>query len=395
MSRLPDGWVDCQFGDVTEIASGQVDPTEEPYIDLPHIAPDNIQSGTGRISNIQTARDLGITSGKYLFDEQAIVYSKIRPNLNKVCIPQFVGTCSADMYPIWANQNLDTFYLFQFMLTDSFVQEATKVSARTGLPKINRPDLQRIHIPLPPLPEQRKIADILSTWDEAIALVEALIDALKTRKQGLMQRLLTGEVRFPGFEGEWEEVRLGDVVETFSGGTPSRAQPEYYNGEIPWIKSGEINHVHITSTEETITEEGLKNSSAKIVESGTLLLALYGATAGKLGITHIPAAINQALLAILPHTGISKDYLFYELENRMGQILRKLQGGQPNLSAQLVKSSNISLPELSEQETISTFLQGLDDQIYGFDLYKHLLHEQKKGLMQRLLTGEVRVRVGE
>ena len=209
-----------------------------------------------------------------------------------------------------------------------------------------------------------------------------------------MQLLLTGAVRFPEFDGEWEESEISTVVDTFSGGTPSRTRPRYFGGDVPWIKSGEINQVNIRSVEETITEEGLNNSSAKIVEADTVLLALYGATAGKVGITRVRAAINQALLALIPKAGVlDRYYLFYELQHRMPEIMRKLQGGQPNLSAFLVNESFISIPEILEQTKMSVVLQQCDHEIDLLAQTTEYLQTQKRGLMQQLLSGAVRVSV--
>src|SRR5262245_28465998 len=124
MHNIPDKWSKASFEDLTVIANGQVDPTQEPYIKYPHIGPDNVGSGTGCISSVRLACELGLSSGKYLFDERAIVYSKIRPNLNKVCIPGFIGVCSADMYPIWTRDGIDSKFLYQYMLSEQFVRRA-------------------------------------------------------------------------------------------------------------------------------------------------------------------------------------------------------------------------------------------------------------------------------
>ncbi len=282
------------------------------------------------------------------------------------------------------------YYSFQWREQQLF-NDATHGGAYTNL---TTTILKEFKFPLPPLLEQRKIAEILSTWDDAIAKTEQIIATLQVRKKGLMQRLLTGEVRFPGYDGEWRNVKVGDLCKTFSGGTPSRTRSNYYGGAIPWIKSGEVNQVLITETDETITEDGLKNSSAKIVEKDTVLLALYGATAGKVGITKIKAATNQAILAVIPDEDqLDKDFLFYELNFQMPKMLRKLQGGQPNLSGKLVKNSLIDIPPLLEQHRIIKILQACDTEISLHERKLAVLQQQKKGLMQRLLTGQVRVRV--
>ena len=143
---FPDNWTTKEFEEVAHIANGQVSPLSEPYINYYHLGPDNVDSDTGRIENSQIARELELTSGKYLFDEKSIVYSKIRPNLNKVCMPDFVGICSADMYPLWPKEGVVREYLYQFMRSNHFLKQTIAVSMRTGLPKINRDDLNRIEI---------------------------------------------------------------------------------------------------------------------------------------------------------------------------------------------------------------------------------------------------------
>lgn len=144
------------FNDVTEIVSGQVDPKIAPYCDLPHIAPDNMEQGTGRLTTYNTAAEDRITSGKYLFDETWILYSKIRPNLRKLCFPKFDGVCSADVYPIKGKNGLTTEYLFYLMQSEHFNQYAVSVSMRSGFPKINRDDLGAYKLLIPDEDYQRR-----------------------------------------------------------------------------------------------------------------------------------------------------------------------------------------------------------------------------------------------
>ena len=137
------------FSDVTEIVSGQVDPKIEPYYAMPHVAPDNMEQQTGRLLAYNTAEQDGITSGKYLFDKNWILYSKIRPNLRKLCFPKFEGVCSADVYPIRGKNGLTTEYLFYLMQSEHFNQYAVSVSMRSGFPKINRDDLGAYKLLIP------------------------------------------------------------------------------------------------------------------------------------------------------------------------------------------------------------------------------------------------------
>ena len=157
-------------------------------------------------------------------------------------------------------------------------------------PNITRSDVEGFPIPLPPLPEQRAIAAILSTWDEAITLTERLIAALRQRKQALMQMLLTGEVRFPGFitmqkqqhtefaevPADWIVSRFGDIFSMRSGSTPSRTRPDFYDGDILWVTSGELDYNVVLDTAEKITRDAVKDSNLKLFPAGTFMLAITG-----------------------------------------------------------------------------------------------------------------------
>jgi type I restriction enzyme S subunit len=250
------------------------------------------------------------------------------------------------------------------------------------------------YVVFPSLVEQQKIAEILSAQDKLIALKEKLIEEKKRQKKALMQQLLTGKKRLPGFSGEWKQVKLGDICSTFSGGTPNRSHSEYYGGDIPWIKSGELNHGDIYDTEETLTDLGLNNSSAKLAPKGTLLIAMYGATAGILAFTHIDAAINQAILALIPTTNVSTCFIKESLDVQIETATHRLtQGGQPNFNASIIESFSISMPCFEEQEAISNIAKTADHEIalLNNDLYQE--KQKKKALMQLLLTGIVRVNV--
>lgn len=208
--KLPEGWQRFYFGEAVQIATGQVDPKQKPYSQMLHIGPENIESGTGNITNVKYCAELGLISGKYLFDEHSIIYSKIRPNLNKACMPNFKGVCSADTYPLWPRDRLILLpeYLLLFILTQKFTKQAIAASKRTGMPKINREDLNAIEIILPPLHEQKIIIKVVSTWDAAITYTKKLLEKSKQQQKALMQQLLTGRRRLPGFNKKWISTYL-------------------------------------------------------------------------------------------------------------------------------------------------------------------------------------------
>ena len=208
-----------------------------------------------------------------------------------------------------------------------------------------------------------------------------------------MQKLLNPDrdFRLPGFKGNWKKASLGELCLTFSGGTPSRDNGDYYGGTIPWFKSGELNSRIIVKTEEHITPLALDSSSTKMVKAGTLLLALYGATAGVIAITKIDVAINQAILAIENSDVIDSNYLYYSLLNQIDIAKNKFtQGGQPNFNAGIIRSLIIAFPEKAEQQAIATILSSADREIDLLEQDLSQWEQKKKSLAQLLLTGKVR-----
>ncbi|WP_163687685.1 restriction endonuclease subunit S [Lactococcus lactis] len=190
------------------------------------------------------------------------------------------------------------------------------------------------------------------------------------------------EFRFKGFTDDWEERKLGEFTTSFSGGTPSAGNSSYYKGDIPFIRSGEINS---DKTELFLTEDGLKNSSAKMVSVGDILYALYGATSGEVGISQINGAINQAILAIRPIGGYSSHFIMQWLRLQKQKIIDKyLQGGQGNLSGSIVKNLILNVPNFEEQQRIGSFFKQLDNTIALHQRKLDLLKQQKKGYLQKM-----------
>ena len=183
-------WAEYSLGQLIEIASGQIDPKQPPYCDSPQVGSENIESHSGKLINVKSAGDKGVISGNYAFDENDILYSKIRPALNKVAAPEFKGICSADIYPIRPTDgSLLRSYLFYLLLSQNFLQYAIRNSERGKIPKINRDALVTYKALIPPPAEQQRIADCLNSLDALIAAQTQKLEALKTHKKGLMQQL--------------------------------------------------------------------------------------------------------------------------------------------------------------------------------------------------------------
>ena len=178
-------------------------------------------------------------------------------------------------------------------------------------------------------------------------------------REGLRPKGNVPNLRFKEFQGEWEKCKLSEICTFFSGGTPSSSNKDFYGGNIAFIRSGEL---HADSTELFITQAGFDSSSAKMVEVGDLLLAMYGATSGDIAVSKIKGAINQAILCI--RTKQNKKFIESVWNKHVSKNLRKyLQGGQGNLSADIVKGISFSFPTLKEQEKIANFISLLDERI--------------------------------
>ena len=193
---------------------------------------------------------------------------------------------------------------------------------------------------------------------------------------------------------DWASRPLGELATVGAGGTPSREVQAYWNGAIPWITTSQIDFNRIKAAEQFITKEGLRNSSAKLVPPGTLLLALYGQgkTRGKVGILDIEAATNQACASIVPYASVSGDFLFHFLANRYEAIRNASNsGGQENLSSSIVKSIEVHVPEIREQQAIADVLSDVDFLLASLDELVAKKRDLKQAAMQQLLTGRVRL----
>ncbi len=170
----------------------------------------------------------------------------------------------------------------------------------------------------------------------------------------------------------WLVSKLGDLYFTTSGGTPSRKRDDFYNGTIPWVKSGELSKGLITKTEEYITEEAVKHSSAKVFPAGTLLIALYGATIGKLGFLGVDAATNQAICGIFKNDILELNYLYYFLYHNKNKLIEQGAGGaQPNISQTILKDLDVTVPPLAEQHRIVEKIEELFSELdKGIEILK-------------------------
>ena len=238
--------------------------------------------------------------------------------------------------------------------------------------------------------EQQEIGAFFLQLDNLITLHQRKFEELTNVKKSMLEKMFPRngscypEIRFKGFTDPWEQRKVGEVSESYSGGTPSVGVKEYYGGQIPFIRSAEINS---EITELFLTEEGLKNSSARLVAVGDILYALYGATSGEVGRARLIGAINQAVLAIKPHTDYDSEYLAQWLRKSKHSIIETyLQGGQGNLSGTIVKELSVDFPSLKEQKAIGDFFRQLDNLITLHQCELEKLQSIKKSLLEKMFV---------
>jgi len=256
--------------------------------------------------------------------------------------------------------------------------------------------LKTISIPLPPLPEQHAIAEALSDMDALIAAQEALIAKKRAIKQGVMQELLTGKRRLPGFSGEWEVKKVKELAEIRSGGTPSTTQASFWGGDILWCTPTDITalngYKYLTKTSRTISDLGLKNSSAEIIPSKSLIMTSR-ATIGECVINELPVTTNQGFKNFIPLDNVDVEFLYYLLITKKKELI-SLSSGSTFLEINKAKlvEFELRIPKThDEQIAIATILSDLDKEIVGLDQKLSKTRQLKQGMMQELLTGRIRL----
>ena len=317
-----------------------------------------------------------------------------RFNVNRMGTPVLVSP----EYPVFTtrdglNQELLIAYLNNMKEFTAYCSAQKKGSTRTRM-YFSR--LGEFKMPIPPLAEQQKIAEILSTCDRVIELKQQLLDEKRKQKQWLMQILLDPDsgVRLPGFEGsQWHRKSIDELAEIYSGGTPNTENEAYWNGDIPWCVPSDITSAgkYISCTETTITDLGLHKSSAVILPVGAILMCSR-ATIGPRSIAKIPIATNQGFKSFVCKSDVNNEFLYYAIETVLPELLKKAAGNTfKEISKSDVAKTVLNVPSLHEQEAIATCLTHADTEIDLLEQELEAWQQKKKALMQLLLTGLVRV----
>ena len=395
---IPEDWEVKKIGDIVNIKSGS-SPSKfnlSEQGEYPFFKVDDMNYGFKYLNNSKLYFD---SYDNNLMKLGMIVFPKRGASIftNKILILNKDGYFDTNLMGLICKKGVNNEFLYYFL----YNYELSKIADTSSIPQINNKHIEPLKIQLPPLKEQEKIAEILSTIDSQIEDTEKLIEKSKELKKGLMQKLLTKGIGHSEFKKtevgeipvEWEVKSILSVSNTMSGGTPNRSKKHYYiDGNISWVKTGELGAKYIHDTEEKITELAINESSAKLVPSYSVIIAMYGATIGKLSININEVTTNQACCSIICDKDIlSYEYLYYYLDFNKDKLIALGAGGaQPNISQQIIRDFKITVPNVNEQEIIIQILSAIDNKVENEQNKKQKLEELKKGLMQQLLTGKIR-----
>lgn len=323
----------------------------------------------------------GYVTYRHMSDDHIFRFN-INTIADKVLVsPEYPVFCATEKM----NLSLLVLHLNTSRQFESYCQAQKKGSTRTRMYFNN---LRQYILPVPPIAEQQKIAEILAQCDKVITLKQELLDEKRKQEKWLIQKLLKKQAT-------WEKTTIGKLTTICSGATPSTTEQRYWSGDIRWMSSGELNLKQVYEVQGRISEDGLNNSGTKMLPENCVLVGLagQGKTRGTVAINHVPLCTNQSIAAILPCDKFVTEFMFWNLENRYME-LRKLSSGdgaRGGLNLDLIGSLIVYLPPVYEQKRIANVLSTAEKEIYLLEQELAAWKEKKKGLAQLLLTGIVRV----
>lgn len=338
-------------------------------------------------------------SNKFLFDEEAVLTVGDGVGTGKVF--HYVNgkyDLHQRVYRLFGFSEDTDAKFFYHWFSSHFYDRVMSMTAKTSVDSVRLEMISDMDFIAPSVDEQRRIASSLGYLDNIITLHQRKCDELKTFKKGLLQQMFPqpGEafprVRFPGFTDPWEQRKLGEILDDmYNGQTPSRANPNYWNGKIKWLSSGELNRGLITQCSESITEEGQKSANLRVVPKGTFVMAITGleaaGTRGNCGILGFDTTMNQSCMALFPNKRMLCPEFLFQWYKMIGEEygIRFTQGTkQQSYNAEIIKELAICLPKIEEQTQLTELLFSLDNLITLHLCKCDELKIYKKGLLQHM-----------
>lgn len=389
-TNVPQGWNFSEFGTFAFLAKDKYEPDANEHkrcIELEHI-----EKETGKLISVSDSSTH--TSVKNKFATNDVLFGKLRPYLKKYYKPDFEGVCSTEIWVLRGKQAILQEYLFLLIQSDKFIS-ACNVSTGSRMPRADWSFVSETPFLLPPIEEQKKIAEILGTWDRAIEELTGLIAEKKELKRGLMQRLLTGAQRLPGFTKTWKNTKLGDVTHI----TTAVSKSQYIKETGPYL----IVDMGAVSNEATLIAKKQTDYEGDFLICGDLIMPKDDIGGGNIiGKTVVVDCNNKYILG----DHVFKIHVMGEYDAKfisnvinsfdVNKYMRRMSTGsaQLGLAKRDVEKCVLFVPtDLAEQKAIADVLSKADLEIDLLNQQLNVLKEQKRGLVQKLLTGEIRVKV--
>ena len=368
-----DDWEQRKWIDVVDISTEMVNPTTGEYDNMPHIAPGNIESFTGRIlDNVKTVKEEQLISGKFRFRPDDVVYGKINPQLGKYFYATVNGLTSADAYVFNGKNGLKQKFLFALLQTSDFFKYSVSVSKRSGMPKINRDELNAYSFLMPSEEEQDRIGSYLLQLDHLITLHQRKCEETKSLKKYMLQKMFpengncVPKIRFSGFADAWEQRKLSDIYASIGNAFVGTATPYYVESghfylESNNIKDGQINH----NSEIFINDEFYEKQKDKWLHTGDMVMVQSGHV-GHAAV--IPEELdNSAAHALImfrhPKEKIEPYFLNYQYQtNKSKKKIEEITTGNTikHILASDMQEFVVDITNYDEQKKIGSYFQKLD-----------------------------------
>lgn len=418
LGDIPEEWELSEFKDLSIIKGGRRLPLGDKFSKLktayPYLRVSDFRNGSIDKTNLQYLTENTYKRIKNYTISKDDVYISIAGTIGLVgLIPQELdgANLTENAAKITNLKNITKEYV-AYAFNSYLIQKQIKShTGQLSQPKLALFRIEKIKIPLPEIKEQQKIASILSNVDQLILKTDQIIKQNQRLRKGLMQTLLTKGIANTKFKKEivafsvhekdipitWKISKLNQLCKVVRGGSPRPAgDPRYFGGKIPWITVGDLtknDQMYLYSVDKSLNEEGKIRS--RYLEKGTVVLTNSGATLGIPKILNIAGCINDGIAAFLDlKNELLPQYLYYVLFSWIGNFRNINQGmGQPNLNTEIIGNLLFSLPPIDEQRRIVFFILNIDSKLQKEILIHNQLANIKKGLMQRLLTGKIRVKV--
>jgi type I restriction enzyme S subunit len=384
-------WQEVKLGSLGKVITGKTPSKDNPE-DWGHAAlfvtPSDYKNYRKKAySSIRMLSEVGVDRQKQrLLPAKSVLVTCIGSDMGKTVVNALPCVTNQQINAIIPNKAvIDPDYLY-YITKDLYSLLSNLGGDGTAVPILNKTDFENIDVVIPALEEQKSIASVLSSLDDKIDLLHRQNKTLEAMAETLFRQW------FVEGAGDWSYVELGSVIETTSGGTPSRSKMEYYeDGAINWVKSKELSGSFILDTEEKITETALRDSSAKLLPKNSILIAMYGATVGEYAIISKEMTCNQAVCALKPNENYPFTFLFMYVKANKEELINMAVGSaQQNISQLLIKQ--LLVPDCHKE--ISSFHDvtiGIFDRIQLNIRQIGALGKLRDNLLPKLMSGEVRV----